>query len=946
MITVSPSGDITGATDVAAINAALVTDDVQLTAGGQYYVQPDASGVAISMPNSRTLQGADASNKSRILMTNTLSATFVGSMITGTGSGLAKSNTVKNLYLDGGRARVRYTPSSANISFTSGTKTITDANSSWLIFGFSAGMTIVVGGTVSNNGTYTIASVSAGSIVVNETLVTEGALTTTYVRQVETGANNILNGACISLAGQNAYGSNAIAITDVECVNGPIQAISINSIDGITFTRVTTSADRPPVQSGHGNDFDAVAVDKPSKNIAWVDSDLDAYGNESVKYENSNDITHTNTIFRTYISLTQDSSIPYADLKNISFTGCTFYSYVGMSYLKRQHIAGRDTTQYNPTMGLTLGSAGVSSGETAGVTITAASGTPFATSIFGGNGPVGCMIVATESGITGAALITARTSDTVVTATIVNKFADTSVAANTWEFSQTNNSGTGNVTFTTCTFSGDDACIRGNDNSGVNYGTITATGCTFTGRNSHFFPTAYIGFRPTLTTCTGVSSVPTLWVTNVANLNPKIVNVSGTGGIFPSIVKTLGNTTAVSAISNIASVLYDGFDFTNARITFVNDTYTFASGFITGFTNGNVNIPLSVEAETQYLAIIDGTGSTGSFMGLTGTNNRLITISGFYIKNFTGNTSSRGITLNAATAVGRIVNNYFYNCNTISNGGCGIRVQNAQSCVIDGNTFDSCYSTTAGNGVAILSAITPTIVRGNLIKNCISNGTSSGMIMVQATAAGESYVTGNVIVGCSGAGSVGIAVSNSTVGAVLNVFNNAIYNIYSISTNNDISVFVNNASTTCNMSNNIGYSPTQTATMSKSGAGVLNYGDNCSAVAISATGGTNNNLGGNILTNPGFTNTTYLTIGTTSPCYQTGVLLTSPLSTMIRDKNGRPFRNPSSMGAYEIRTSGGPATDRSIATSRAIGTRTLRTATSSGGGTIRINRTTDFDPVA
>lgn len=61
------------------------------------------------------------------------------------------------------------------ISFTASTKTIADSGNGFVTAGFRAGSSIIVTGSASNNGTYTVVSVSAGAIVVSETLVNESA---------------------------------------------------------------------------------------------------------------------------------------------------------------------------------------------------------------------------------------------------------------------------------------------------------------------------------------------------------------------------------------------------------------------------------------------------------------------------------------------------------------------------------------------------------------------------------------------------------------------------------------------------------------------------------------------------------------------------------------------------------------------------------------------------
>ncbi len=67
------------------------------------------------------------------------------------------------------------------IAFVSGDKTITDSESKFIDAGFEAGDSIVVSGTVFNDGTYTIVTVAAGVIDVAEPVADETPLTATLV---------------------------------------------------------------------------------------------------------------------------------------------------------------------------------------------------------------------------------------------------------------------------------------------------------------------------------------------------------------------------------------------------------------------------------------------------------------------------------------------------------------------------------------------------------------------------------------------------------------------------------------------------------------------------------------------------------------------------------------------------------------------------------------------
>lgn len=63
----------------------------------------------------------------------------------------------------------------STISFVAGTKNIADSGSGFITAGFRAGASITVTGSSSNNSTFTIISVSAGAIVVAETITDESA---------------------------------------------------------------------------------------------------------------------------------------------------------------------------------------------------------------------------------------------------------------------------------------------------------------------------------------------------------------------------------------------------------------------------------------------------------------------------------------------------------------------------------------------------------------------------------------------------------------------------------------------------------------------------------------------------------------------------------------------------------------------------------------------------
>ncbi len=73
------------------------------------------------------------------------------------------------------------------ISFTAATKTIADTGSGLGVFVGGIGQQIDITGSTSNNGTYTVSTAAAGSVVVEETLVDEAAAATVVIKSRSDG---------------------------------------------------------------------------------------------------------------------------------------------------------------------------------------------------------------------------------------------------------------------------------------------------------------------------------------------------------------------------------------------------------------------------------------------------------------------------------------------------------------------------------------------------------------------------------------------------------------------------------------------------------------------------------------------------------------------------------------------------------------------------------------
>lgn len=103
------------------------------------------------------------------------------------------------------------TITATTISFTASTKTIADSGSGFVTANFRAGDSIIVTGSASNNGTYTIVSVAVGAIVVVETLVDEVAGASDTITTVT--ANKVLR---LNASGQIPNSPTLPQKTDVQ----------------------------------------------------------------------------------------------------------------------------------------------------------------------------------------------------------------------------------------------------------------------------------------------------------------------------------------------------------------------------------------------------------------------------------------------------------------------------------------------------------------------------------------------------------------------------------------------------------------------------------------------------------------------------------------------------------------------------------------------------------
>lgn len=143
-------------------------------------------------------------------------------------------------------------------------------------------------------------------------------------------------GACVRISGQNDYASpHNVLVDNCWLVNGLAQQLQFNSVNTGVISYVKAWATLTTVYSGggHGCDFDAVANNKRTKFVTISNCDLDAYGQECLKFENSSDITVSRSTLRMYVTLQQDVS-PYDELGRIEFVDCTILAHIQLSKLK------------------------------------------------------------------------------------------------------------------------------------------------------------------------------------------------------------------------------------------------------------------------------------------------------------------------------------------------------------------------------------------------------------------------------------------------------------------------------------------------------------------------------------------------------------------------------------------------------------------------------------
>lgn len=552
------------------------------------------------------------------------------------------------------------------------------------------------------------------------------------------------------MSGQNAYTPSALLLQDLILIDGVTQQISINSVDDVTIRRVITSATKAPDFPGHGCDFDAVANEKPTKNLLIEDCDLDAYQQECIKFENTTNATVRRTILRMYVSLVQDQVDVYASLDNIVFDQCTIMAAVIQSFNKRRRIPGSSYTNIFPTNKTCT----LSGTNSIGGIVTSPGSAGGAGEYVFVAGDVGQMIGYYSGQGTGAAQITAVNGSGGITATVVDVFSILTLPSwngtgpAKWVVAGTDNAASAAITFKRCTFTSS-GVIWGQSPASNNYGTQTLTDNTFSpAGNSWTYPSG-------VTVVKSGNLYAELPLKRFARptVNPKYgTSLGGLG-----IVGINQGAARENAITNIVEAV--GYSVSGDEVWALNGVYT-----ASGATNRNINCGgklITLRAESMFGVLINGStgGSAQCFSSSTDPLGSVIW--GFVAANWSGG-SGAGFAVTGGNV--RLAHVRAVNC-TASNGGGGFRVS-AGSPIIEDYDAESCTASGAGGGGIYNASATAIFKRGRL-RSCTATGNIGGGLR-NLTASGAIYDTLEIsgcLAGTAGGGiaaSAGCTINNLT----------------------------------------------------------------------------------------------------------------------------------------------------------------------------------------
>lgn len=719
--------------------------------------------------------------------------------------------------------------------------------------------------------------------------------------------NCTVAGQGLVIANQAVWGSdNAIVLTDLEFVDPPgPQHFQIQSCQGGTGTRLYTSATVAAVAAGHGNDFDAVAQDKPTRDWTFTDCDLDSYGNEALKHENSINITHTRPIFRNTVTLTQDNADPFSELGPIVFTDPTFYGPVTMSYLKHKGVTGGSL----PTTTLSLTSAAINLTANS-ITCTAGVAT-FAA------GDVGKYIAQKgTSGALGLFLIQTFTDTTHVTGINIQAWSSTGPhASQAWSLGEVDQSGSGAITFTRPILIGDGAVLWGPDQVASNYGTITLTGGSAVdddgvsgGSNFLVLPA---GVAPVITgNPTGMRG-NVLHYIRPAKPGKAPAGPAATLSLTQSFASSWTPQTniwtlllAANASSGDEWVIMDGTYFCVAadstHVTTETVSYDTGNKTTIGFNGQSVTL----RAKHKWKAIVDGTGTTATNWILDTNSPPGAKLRGIKVQNFTASGNNSGVNLQGTSSV-QVSDMWFYTMST-ANGGPGIRSTSTGSPSFVSCLFTLCTCTGATGGGGLYSSSVNARYERLYADTCTTSVQGGGFARFDFASVARYPIVGIVAVGCSATGTANggaVMAKNCTI-AHMSAANNT-----SAAGTPGADVFA--AAGTVVLKNSV----LRSTTPITSAATALQYSFNDYVSA--PTGSGLSDQGGNITTDPllwgivGGAAYDFHITSTSSPVYRTGTFVA-----YVLDMAGRERANPPTMGAYEFASPRTAASVRTAASTR------------------------------
>ncbi len=551
-------------------------------------------------------------------------------------------------------------------------------------------------------------------------------------------------GACIALSGFKDYDlGHAVLLENLVLRDGLTQQTSFNSVNGFAWQRVRAYATAMPTVFAHGCDFDAVANDKPTRSGLITQCDLDAYGQECMKFENSRDIVIDACTLRMFVSIVQDNVDVYDGVGPITLRGCTIDGALTMAFLRRRRIPGSAfsnlfpagktcTLAGNNVVGGTVASLG--SGGGAGEFLFNVAHVGLMIGFYSGQGSGAATIVAVDAG-TGA----------ISAATVVDTFSTLALPAWSgsgtpkWVVAATDNAGDGTLRIERCTFTAN-GLVWPQDANPANYGTQTLADNVFDAAgNSYLYPAgapvaASGNLNAGLRTKRFARPTP----------NAKYGIFGGTG--VPGLNQGMARANATTAIA--AAV---GFAAAGDEVWALDGRYVATSGGNRSLNCGGKAITL--RAESAFGAVVDLSGGSG-WRGISSDADPAgALIWGFWCVNAGQGGNGCGFAVTGGSVTLRKVK--ASRCTT-NNSGAGFRISSGATPTIEDYEAEDCAANGTSSGGGVYNAAAGAVFRRGRLVRCSSTGLGGGVR--QDTNIGATF-EGLECVGCTGTSGAGFAAS-------------------------------------------------------------------------------------------------------------------------------------------------------------------------------------------